>query len=257
MKTHDFRHLPQPEFVKGIKSLEIVSLTNYHLPYDHDGISLQNLQHFSDNYQMKLETISIQLSDTDLETCDGLNVSITNLISFNKDTLQSLNFYSIRSCDLGTLGNIVFPNLKCVQIEQIRKEQEVQLVAFLTNQPPLTTLAVTFMQRCPTLFLKYVQKTAQSLQTLKLVASQLETVFDWKSLGKCSNLTEFSIIVKNPGRAEPEEVNVTGVSFLAWLPPTVSKVCIRGLLHFWKEQSNLNGHEIRDSQIISLLSQFP
>lgn len=52
-------------------------------------------------------------------------------------------------------------------------------------------------------------------------------------------------------------MRATGVSFLTFLPPSVTHFCLQGVPNFWKVPDNFNDNGIPGLQIIWLLSWFP
>lgn len=211
-------------------------------------------------FAMKLNSIKMELQGEvfgDDKGCKNVNVALINLISSSKETLESINFDVLPDCDFKIMETIQIPNLKKVRAWNIvSSAMEDGLVKFLENQQPLEHLDIFFQTKCPTVFMKYLRTKSASLQTFSLASYFFETLSDWSFLEKCSNLREFAIYrqrqIKNSTCREMKE---TGLSFLTFLPPTVTNLSIQGLKDFWTPPSERRA--ILDANKNLLLSRFP
>lgn len=256
--AHDFIPLLQPQLGKRIKGLTISSGHNSASNEEYS-MALQNIRYFSTMTAMKLENINVSFYDGNIDN-KHLKIGIANLISSKRRTLQSLDFGRLCCCDFEWIKNIKIPNLK--RIDFFANEEDWSgFVKFLKNQPPLEHLSAQFWEKdeCPISFLEYLQNNAKSLVMLDLCCFSLEKCIDWSFLGG-SKLKEFTI-TRNTFKHWDEDgihdIHATGVSFLASLPHSVTKLCFEELGYFWKSQDDVGGHDIPDSQIISVLSRFP
>lgn len=218
---HNFRHLVQDQagFGEQLKSLELFSNdrgSSCNNREEKDRLALQNLQYFSTTLPKKLEKIKIKNSYRNLDT------TIATLITSNRETLQSLNFGTSCILDSTMVQNMRIPNLKQIHVHRV--ENNVRLLGFLENQPPLEHLTAHFPHDCPRAFLNYLQNKAESLRTLNISGSFLDKYSDWKFLSNCFKLKNFTIIHKK--QSSSEWIKAT---FFKTLHPLTTKLCLRGL----------------------------
>lgn len=252
---HDFSAILQPEVCQKIRKLQIYETSCGEQDWDRRAI--RNIEYFS--ITMKLE--SLQISGIGYNRVQS---AILNLISDAGLALDSLDFIiGEYSSDVHVLNELVAVKSANIQVVLVPTEERLDvdgLVKFLENQPPLKNLTVNFNGKCPTVFLEYLQKKAESLVALKIETFYFETSTDWSFLANCSKLREFSISRRTDyhyyWKDPPGGFQATGVSILPWLPPTLKKMNFN-LRHFWKLESDLRGDNIPEAEIVSLLSGFP
>lgn len=124
----------------------------------------------------------------------------------------------------------------------------------------MENLTIRFENECRTIFLEYLRQNAGSLRKLELWAAKFQTAVNWDFLANCCKLKEFSF-TRKIYRYSPYviewDLKAAGVSFLKWLPPSVTNLRLQKVPYFWKLESDLQGNPIPEGQIISLLSRFP
>lgn len=210
----------------------------------------QNLQHF---FAIGLKTVKITL----LPLLNTTSIYIFRMLVSNAESLEAMFFHNFGLCAIELMRLLVeFPNLRVASFFKVAKNSDL-LSEFLQVQPPLEELVVHFTNQCPTTFLEYLESKGKSLRVLNLSMEKLESGRDWSWLENCMNLKEFSIIQEAIVPSLHREMKATGPSFLRWLPPSLTKLSLKGMKHFWKEQSDLNEPNISEVAMVSLLSRFP
>lgn len=183
----------------------------------------RNLQHF---LALGLKTLSITLFTGD----DSTNTYLFGIMLSNAQSLSRLLLNHFDRSGVNLKNPINMPNLRHVTLDMVQMGRDISelLVGFLQVQPPLEQLIISFVHSCPTIFLEYLEGRGQSFRVLSLTADCFQSERYWSWLGNCDKLKEFSIVQQIIAPDGQQELKATGVFFLKWLPPSITKLSHKG-----------------------------
>lgn len=243
----------QLALVKRIQALEIFS-DDYHLSYinsSRSSIAAETLRFFHGG---KLKKISVHLQPG----FNALNAELFQIIVSNAETLTSLTLDNFGQCGVDLQSPINLPKLRFLSLHKVHGQGVDVLIK---DQLLLENITIQFATPCPPTFLNCLKTVRGNLVSLGITCPDFQPGMDWSWLGNCGKLKKFVVIQE---RLSDYVIygslnGPRGLSFLPWLPPSLTKLTLKGLQHFWKPANaeNWNESNVSESDMISFLSRFP